>query len=238
MGILLHHATGLSVGTMVFAVNLPLLVWGYKSLGKAFAIKTIIVILMVSFFIDIFKLQFDGVVLTDDIFLASVFGGVLIGFGLGIIMKGEASTGGSTIVAKVMKNSHIKPAQIILVTDVIIVVSSIFVFKDIEKVLWSVVNIYVIAKVIDIVLTGTLSTKVIHISTSKPEKLSHAITKNLAKHGTILQGSGLYRKDDRTLILLILDIKKIGRLKEIINIIDKDAFMVVMEANEMLDNRK
>lgn len=237
MGILLHHLTGWSVGSMIFIVNLPLLIWGYRSLGKVFAIKTIIVILMVSVFVDFFKLQFENVVLTNDIFLASVFGGILIGFGLGVIMKGGASTGGSTIVAKAMKNSHIKPAQIILVTDVIIVVSSIFVFKDVEKVLWSIVNIYVIAKVIDVVLTGTISTKVIHISTTKAEKLSHAITKNLAKHGTILHGSGLYKNEDRTLILMVLDIKKIGRLKEIIEVVDKEAFMVVMEASEMLDKR-
>ena len=235
MAILLHHLSGFSIGEMVIATNVPLLIWGTKYLGKKFAIKTIITIILISFFMDLFTQIFSSITITNNILLASIFGGVIIGFGVGLIIKGNSSAGGSTIIARIISaNSHIKSAQIILFVDVIIVICSIYIFKDIEKALWSIMSIYVTSKSIDIVLTGTLSTKVIHITTNKAEELSHAITEYLGKEGTILKGSTLKTKEDKTLIFIVIDIKKIGRLKEIIQETDDEAFMIVMEAAEML----
>lgn len=234
MGILLHHVTGFSIGAMIFAINFPLIVWGAKALGKIFALKTIAVIVLISFFIDILAYLLKGVVVTDQLLLASVFGGIFIGFGLGFIFKGGASAGGFTIVAKVIENSHIKPSQIILVTDILIVISSIYVFNDVEKALWSIISIYCTAKTIDVVLTGTLSTKVIHITSLKAEELSDTITKELGVKGTILEGTNLTSSRDKKLIFLVLDVKKLAELRCIINDVDEDAFMIVMEASEML----
>ncbi len=235
MAILLHHLSGFSIGSMIIAINVPLLIWGTKYLGKIFAIKTIITIVLISFFIDLFTQIFSSIIITENIFLASIFGGVIIGFGVGLIIKGNSSAGGSTIIARIISsNSHIKPAQIILFIDVIIVICSIYVFKDIEKALWSIISIYATSKSIDIVLTGTLSTKVIHIATNKVDELSLAITNHLGEEGTILNGSTIKTKEDKTLIFIVVDIKKIARLKEIIQQTDEDAFMIVMEASEML----
>ena len=234
MGILLHHTTSLPIGVLIFLINLPLIIWGGKSLGKGFAFKTIGVIFLISIFIDLFSYLFKGVILTDEILLASVFGGIFIGLGLGLIFKADASAGGFTIVAKVLQSSYIKPSQIVLVTDIIIVLSSIYVFNDIEKALWSIISIYITAKTIDVVLTGTLSTKVIHITSLKAELLSKAITKELGIKGTILEGENLTLSRDKKLIFLVLDVKKLPQLKTIIQQNDKDAFMIVMEASEML----
>lgn len=235
MGILLHHLTGLSIGTIVIAINIPLLLWGYKYLGFSFAIKTILSIVLISFFIDALTYVLDNPTLVTNILLASVFGGAVVGLGVGLIIKGNSSAGGSTIVARIVSsNSHIKPAHVILIIDVIIVLSSIYVFKDFEKALWSIMSIYVTAKVIDVVLTGTLSTKVIHIASSKPETLSRKISQTLGHEGTILKGSGIYKQEDKTLIFIVLDIKKLGLLRQIIKENDPEAFMIVMEASEML----
>ncbi|WP_072682585.1 YitT family protein [Arcobacter sp. LA11] len=235
MAILLHHLSGFSIGSMVIAINIPLLIWGTKYLGKKFAIKTIITIILISLFIDLFAKIFSNITITENILLASIFGGVIIGLGVGLIIKGNSSAGGSTIIARIISaNSHIKPAQIILFIDVIIVICSIYVFKDIEKALWSIMSIYATSKSIDIVLTGTLSTKVIHIATNKVDELSLAITNHLGEEGTILKGSTLKTQDDKTLIFIVVDIKKIALLKEIIQQTDEEAFMIVMEASEML----
>lgn len=235
MAILLHHLSGFSIGSMIIVINVPLLIWGTKYLGKKFAIKTIITIILISLFIDLFTQIFSNITITENILLASIFGGVIIGFGVGLIIKGNSSAGGSTIIARIVSaNSHIKPAQIILFIDIIIVICSIYVFKDIEKALWSIMSIYATSKSIDIVLTGTLSTKVIHIATNKVDKLSLAITSHLGEEGTILKGSTLKTQDDKTLIFIVIDIKKIARLKEIIQQTDEEAFMIVMEASEML----
>ena len=235
MALLISKLTGFSIGSMVIAINIPLLIWGYKYLGKKFAIKTIFTIVLSSILIDFFALTLKGFVLTNNILLASVFGGLIIGFGVGLIIKGNASAGGSTIIARIVAaNSHIKPAQVILFIDVIIVLCSIYVFRDLEKALWSIMSIYVTAKAIDVVLTGTLSTKVIHIATNKAEELGEAIASNLNEQGTIINASGLYKHEEKTLIFIVIDVKKLALLREIISQTDEDAFMIVMEASEML----
>ncbi|WP_108061613.1 YitT family protein [Poseidonibacter lekithochrous] len=233
--LLLHKLTGFSIGSMVIAINIPLLIWGYKYLGKRFAIRTIFAIILISLFIDLFSKYLYFPDLISNILLASIFGGLVIGLGVGLIIKGNASAGGSTVVARIVSaNSHIKPAQVILIIDVIIVVSSIYVFKDLEKALWSIMSIYVTAKAIDVVLTGTLTTKVIHIATNKPELLSKRITQRLGNDGTILKGTALHPNQDKTLIFIVLDVKRLGTLRQIIQETDKEAFMIVMEASEML----
>ncbi|MFA9374799.1 MAG: YitT family protein [Poseidonibacter sp.] len=235
MAILLHHVSGFSIGAMVIAINIPLLIWGGKYLGRLFAIRTILAIILISFFIDFFSKFLELEALTNNILLSSVFGGIIIGFGVGLIIKGNASAGGSTIVARIVaSNSHIKPAQVILFIDLFIILCSIYVFKDIEKALWSIMSIYMTSKAIDIVLTGPLSTKVIHIASNKAELLSEKISESLAEEGTIIKGSGLLKEQDKTLILIVLDVKKLAQLRNIINENDPEAFMIVMEASEML----
>jgi len=235
MAILLHHLTGFSVGSMVIAINVPLLILGTKYLGKIFAIKTIVTIVLISFFIDFFANSFTFDLLIKNILVASVFGGVIIGLGVGLIIKANASAGGSTIIARIVSNnSHIKPAQVILAIDVFIVISSIYVFKDFEKAVISIMSIYATSKAIDVVLTGALSTKVIHIATNKPKELSARITEVLGNEGTILKGSTLAQQNDKTLIFIVLDVKRLGTLRQIIEETDEEAFMIVMEASEML----
>ena len=234
MAILLHHLTGFSVGSMVVAINIPLLIMGIKYLGKKFALKTVIAIVLISLFIDGLKVM-ELPIITSNILLASIFGGAMIGLGVGLIIKGNSSAGGSTIIARIVSaNTHIKAAHVILLIDVLIVLSSIYVFKDIEKALWSIMSIYVTAKTIDMVLTGALSTKVIHITTNNEQVLTQAISTYLNVEGTILKGSSFLQSDDKTLIFIVLDVKKLTLLKEIIKEHDPEAFMIVMEASEML----
>lgn len=235
MAILLHHLSGFSISSMVIAINVPLIIWGIKYIGKKFAAKTIITIILISVFIDFFTQNLTEIVITNNILLASIFGGIIIGFGVGLIIKGNSSAGGSTIIARIAyENARIKPAKVIMLIDILIVACSIYIFKDIEKALWSIISIYATSKSIDMVLTGTLTTKVIHITTNKAEELSIAISDNLEEKGTILTGSGLKNNEGKKIIFLVIDVKKISRLKEIIKQTDDQAFMLVMEASEML----
>jgi len=116
MAILLHHLTGLSISTLVIVINAPLLIWGAKYIGKRFAVKTIVTILFMSLFIKFFGQIFIDLAITQNILLASLFGGVFMGIGVGLIIKGNSSAGGSTIIAIVAKKtSNIKPANVILI---------------------------------------------------------------------------------------------------------------------------
>jgi uncharacterized membrane-anchored protein YitT (DUF2179 family) len=116
----------------------------------------------------------------------------------------------------------------------LIVIASVVVFRSIEPALWSLISIYVTAKCIDMVLTGALTEKVVHIATGRPDELARQLIEQLGRHGTILTGTGLYPHQEKTLIFVTVEARRIGLLRDIIRQTDPDAFMVVMDAAEML----
>lgn len=235
MALLIHHISNFSIGTIVLLINIPLLIIGIKYLGKLFAIKTIISIVLLSFFIDLLNEGLKLNSITENILLASIFGGICIGVGVGLILRGEASAGGSTIIAKIIASkTEIKPGQIILFIDFLIIISSIYVFKDVDKALWSIMSIYTTSKCIDIMLTGSPSSKVVHISTIHAENICKHILNKLGHHGTILKGTELTYQKNKEIIFIVVELKKLRTLRDIIKENDPDAFMIVMEASEML----
>ena len=235
MALLLHHLSGFTIGSMVIAINIPLLIVGIKYLGKMFAIRTIVAIVLMSIFIDLFLevLHVEGI--TENILLAALFGGAMIGLGVGLILQGNASAGGSTIIAKIVcANSEIKPGQVILFVDFFIIVSSIYVFGDIDKALWSILSIYVTSRCIDVFLSGSPTKKVVHLVSNKPELLSKKIIETLGDSGSIIKGTGLHVDQQKNIIFIIVELGKLRTLREIIKENDPHAFMVVMDASELL----
>jgi uncharacterized membrane-anchored protein YitT (DUF2179 family) len=190
---------------------------------------------MTSFFIDLFTQAIPLESVTDEMFLATLFGGVMIGFGVGLILRGDASAGGSTIIAKIVSaHSEIRPSQVILTIDAVIIVLSIFVFIDLERALWSIVSIYVTAKVMDILLSGAPNKKIVHLVTRKSDLLSKQIIQKLGYHGTIMSGIGLREKTPKSMIFIVVERNKLRVLREFVRENDPDAFMVVMNASELL----
>jgi len=235
IALLLHHLSGLSMGTIVILVNIPLLLMGMKYLGKLFAVRTVISIVLLSIFIDLFSLYLKIDSITNNILLASVFGGIFIGIGVGLIMRGNSSAGGSTIIARIISSqTEIKPGQVILFIDFLIIAGSIYVFRDVDKALWSIMSIYITSKCIDRMLSGAPTTKVVHISTLHAQTLCSVITEQLGRQGTILKGTGLSNEKDKEIIFIVVELKKLRTLRDIIQQNDPDAFMIVMEASEML----
>jgi uncharacterized membrane-anchored protein YitT (DUF2179 family) len=224
----------ITLGSWIAVIAVPLILLGMKYFGKAFVVKTFISIILISLFTDILKEFIDLQPVTNETILASVFGGLLIGLGVGLVMLGKSSTGGTTILAEVIAvKTRYKTSQIILVIDAFIMFASIFVYGDVEKALFSVIGVYVTSRVVDILLSGKPAQKAVSIVANNVEVLSSEILKYLGEHGTILQGVNLNQKDTRTLILVIVDISKLQLLKEIINEHDPDAFLVIQEASEL-----
>ena len=235
MAILLHYLLGLPTGMMMVVVNAPLLLIGAKYLGKRFTLRTVVTIVLNAMFIDFFTEVLHVKALSHNVILASLFGGGLIGVGLGLVLSGNASAGGSTILAKIIASkTTIKASSVILFIDIIIIIAIGFIFKDVDLALWSLVSIYVSAKGIDMVLTRGPSKKVVHIVSTKIELLCEKIVENLGKDGTIIEGNGIFEKEAKRMIFLVVENQKIRLLKEIIEQNDKEAFMVVMEASELL----
>jgi len=172
---------------------------------------------------------------TDEMFLATVFGGVIIGLGVGLILRGDASAGGSTIIAKIVAaHSEIKPSQVILFIDILTILCSMCVFIDLERALWSIVGIYITAKAIDILLSGRPTKKIVHLVTTKSDLLSQQIMEKLGYRGTIMQGTGLGTAESKSMIFIVVELNRLRVLRELVRENDPDAFMVVMDASELL----
>ncbi len=234
LALLLHYISSFSVGFWMVAINLPLLVIGIKYLGKKFAIKTVITIIFISLTIDFFAEVLKLQPFVEDRVLAAIFGGIFIGIGLAFVIKGNSSAGGSTIVARVVASkTEIKPAQVILIIDSIIIFSSLLIFKDTQQVLYSIVSIYITVIAIDKILTGNLNKKVVHLVTNEVETMSKLIKEKIGPYGTIISGVGLYN-EDKKMILIVIEVTKLQLLRQLVKEVDKDAFLIISEANEML----
>lgn len=235
LSLLLHHISPFTIGSLMIMINLPLLLLGIKYFGKKYAIKTILTIILISVFIDICNEFINLSAATDETILAAIFGGICIGLGLGFVIKGKSSAGGSTIIASIVASkTHYKASEVILLIDASIIALSIYVFNDLEKALWSILSIYVSSRIIDVILTGRPSKKVVHIVTNEVEIVSAQIIKRLGEEGTILNGSGLHKEQNKTMILIVVEISKIQILKDIIKEYDPESFLVITEASELL----
>lgn len=235
VAILLHFLTGLPIGGLMIAINLPLLLIGAKLLGKAFALRSVAAILLTSLLVDLFAEVLHLQALSQNTLLATLYGGIAVGVGVALILRGNASAGGSTIIARIVAaRSHFKPGQVILAIDVLIIISSGVVFQDVERSLWSLISIYVTTKCIDMILTGAPAEKIVHITTERPELISQRIVEELGRHGTILRGTGLDGVQEKKLIFVTVETRRITLLRDIIKQNDPQAFMVVMDAAEML----
>lgn len=235
LSLLLHYITPFSIGTLIAAVNLPLLIIGGKYLGKAFALRTLITIILIALFIDIFDTLFGLKPFIQDITLGSIFGGIFIGVGLALVIKGNSSAGGSTIIARIVASkSEIKPGVVILVIDSLIILSSLFIFDDVARVLWSIISIYITSKIIDTILTGQLNKKVVYLVSNKTNELKSKITDTLGPEGTIIKGDGLFEGQEKRMILIVVEVGKLQQLRQMVQQTDPEGFLIITEATEML----
>lgn len=235
LALLLHYITPFTIGSLIALINLPLLVLGSRYLGKMFAIRTVITIVLISLFIDFFAqiIKLEPFIL--DTILSSIFGGIFIGLGLALVIKGNSSAGGSTIIAKIISSkTEIKPAQVILVIDTIIILSALFILEDRAKILWSIISIYITSKMIDYILTGSLNKKVVYLVTQKTQELKKLITDELGPEGTIIKGDGLFEGQEKKMILIVVEVTKLQRLRQMVRETDPEGFLIITEASEML----
>ncbi len=235
MAILLNHLLDLPIGLLLIAINLPLLLAGAKLLGKAFALRSLVAIGVVSMFIDLLRELLKLPAISNEPLLASLFGGVAVGTGVGLILRGDATAGGSTLIARlVAARSHYKPGQVIFALDVLIIIVSGLVFRAVEPALWSLICIYATSRCINVILTGAPTDKVVHIVSDQVEVLGQQIAARLGPHGSVVTASGLVDGAPRRIIFVTVESRRITVLRDIIRQHDPKAFMVVMEATEML----
>ena len=234
---LLLHALfpQITLGIIIAVVSIPFLILSYIYFGKYYLFKTFIVVLLLSTFTDILKEVLKIEAITHDILLAAVFGGIFIGLGVGLVIKGRASTGSTSVVGEIVaKKTKYKAAEVLLAIDATIMFATVFVYNDIDKSLYSMLSVYVGIRVLDIILTGRPSKKIVNIVSNNVEVLKEQIRERIEEHGTILTGIGLHQGQNKTIIYVTVDAGKIDLLKNLITKYDPDAFMIITEASEFL----
>ena len=234
---LLLHALfpQITLGIFMAIVSIPFLIMSYIYFGKYYLFKTFIVVILLSTFTDVLKEVLHVKSMTNDILLAAIFGGIFIGLGVGFVIKGRASTGSTSVVGEIVaKKTKYKAAEVLLAIDAIIMFASVFVYNDINKSLYSMISVYVGIRVIDMILTGRPSKKIVNIVSNNVEVLKEQIRERIEEHGTILTGIGLHQGQNKTIIYVTVEASKIDLLKNLISKYDPDAFMIITEASEFL----
>jgi uncharacterized membrane-anchored protein YitT (DUF2179 family) len=228
---------GIPIGLFGLVLNIPLTIAGIKILGPRFGIKTIVGFVLTSFFIDgITYLRPEGnAALVDDVLLSCVFAGVLIGFGLGLIFKSRATSGGSDIIAMILaKYTRLQIGKLMIYVDSVIVLFGLIAFKDWQIPLYSWVVIYITGRAIDITLEGADYNKALLIISKKHVDIKNKILYDLERGGTYLKGEGMFTGEEKQIIYTVVSRREVAILEEYISKIDPDAFITIMDASEIL----
>jgi uncharacterized membrane-anchored protein YitT (DUF2179 family) len=236
-GVISFWPDGIPIGLFGLILNIPLTYFGIKILGPKFGIKTIVGFVLASGFMDIityFRAIGDAA-LVDDVLLSCVFGGVLIGFGLGLIFKSRATSGGSDIIAMIIaKYTNLQLGQLMIYVDSVIVLIGLAAFQDWKIPLYSWLVIYITGKAIDMTIEGSNYNKALFIISKEHEKIKNKILYDLGRGGTYFHGKGMYTDEEKQVIYTVVSRREVAVLEQYIHSIDPDAFITVMDTSEIL----
>lgn len=221
----------MSVTNIVF--NALLFILGYKYVGKSSVVKTIVGIVGLSAFLEVTKFF---PVFGDDLFIATVIGGVLVGIGVGLVVRVEASTGGSDFAALILKKffPHISVANLILVIDSLIIVFAGIMFNDYMITFYSAIAMFIASKATDTIAAMGDAAKSVYIMSAKNTEISQMIIETFERGVTGVYSKGIYTGQDNMMLLCVVSPKQLPRLVHKIKEIDKTAFIIVSEAREVL----
>lgn len=231
LALLIHYLTEWPVGSIIFALNLPLFLVGWKFWGKTFFIRTLLGVVGVSVAIDLtagFNFK------TDDLLLSALYGGVLSGAGLGIVLRSGATTGGIDILARLIyEKADISMGKVFFLFDltVITLVASIL---GPEKALYTLVALFISSRVIDRLIEGVDEARAVTIISSLNQAIANSIINNLERGATIIKGYGAYTGKEKNVLYVVVNKQELLPLKKIIRDIDPRAFIIISNVYEVL----
>lgn len=229
---IVYYFLGIQMGTTTIVLNLPLFLLAFIKLGKNFFIRAVTGTTMFSMFLNLLEKVPS---ITEDKFLACIYGGVLIGLGTAFILKGSSSTGGSDLISNIVKKykPEISMSTVIIVFDIVVVLLNMIFFKTIEIGLYSAIAIFLMGKIIDIFFEGFNFAKVIFIISNKYEEIAKAINQDIERGLTGLYGKGMYTNKNKTVLLCVTTRNEVIEIRKVVESIDKNAFLIISNAREV-----
>ena len=236
IAIVLHYMLGFRVGLTALAFNIPLTIIATRILGPRFGTKTVVSFILTSVFVDLLTLLHgESPLVHGDALLSGIFGGVIIGFGVGLIFKSKATSGGSDVIAMIIaRYTKLPLGQMQMIVDSVIVLTGFIAFGDWRIPLYSWITIFVMGKVIDVVQQGVSYDKTLFIISDKYEEICATVLNDIHRGGTILDGEGMYNGASKKIIFTVVNRRELSMLEDMINRIDPKAFLTVIDANEIL----
>lgn len=234
--IVIHHLFNLPIGAVGLALDIPLVIAGFIILGPRFGAKTITGFILLSGWISVLEYWYGyDAFVVDQPLLSGIYGGVLIGLGLGLVFKAKATSGGSDIIAMIIaKYTKLPLGQLMIYVDASIVLISWVAFGDPMIPLISWIIIYLTGKVVDMVLEGINYDKTLFIISDKHQEIQEKIINDLNRGGTKMKGTGMYNESEKTILFTVVNRREMSMLQSYISKIDTNAFMIVINANEVL----
>ncbi len=235
------------VGLIMLILNVPLFLMGMRYIGRKFVVRTLFSTVFLSvaiditepltnFFVENFLLNHEGIPAQSDMLLYAIFGGFLMGLGLGTVFRSGATTGGTDLAAKIVHNfiPRFTIGQILLFIDTSVIIFAAVSFGSFQLALYAIVTLFISSKVIDAILEGVNFAKAVFIISDKSDKISRQIMEKLDRGVTALKGRGMYTGIDRTVLLCIVHRGQLTQLKEIVKEVDKKAFVILTDIREVL----
>ena len=237
IAILVKHWTGGIIDGGVplwltnITLNIPLFFLGWRIKGFSFVKKALVGEISLSTWLAI---QPVWNIAGDDLLLAAVYGGVILGIGIGMVFLGQGTTGGTDMMAALIQKyiSHYSIAQIMQFIDGLIVIVGMYVF-GIQRALYAIIAVYLVTKVSDSLIEGLKFSKQTFIITEKPDEVARVIMEDLDRGSTGICGKGMYSGQEKTIIFCVVNKKEIVKLKELVDDIDPNAFVIVSDAREV-----
>jgi len=224
ISIMANHFTGVPLGVLTLVLNIPFFIIGYKQIGKTFAISTIFSVICYSIGVSILK-PIPGI--THDVLLASVFGGIIVGLGIGLIIRSGGSTDGTEVVAIILdKRIKFSLGEIIMFFNFFILITAGLIFGW-DRAMYSLISYFIAIKVIDIIVEGTDESKAVIIISDKHKDISEAIMDRLGRGMTFIDGKGGCEGGYKNVIYVVVSRLEISKLKSIVNGFDENAFITI-----------
>lgn len=232
VSIIINKIIDIRLGILIFVLNIPFLYIGYKNLGKRFLIKSFFSMLLFSLFIEMFE---GSVEVTDDILLAMVYGGVLLGLGVGLIIKfGGCVDGTESVAIVISKNTSLSVGQVVLVFNLVIFSIAGFIF-GVDRALYSLLTYFITYKVIDLVNEGLEKVKSVMIIAENGESIASEIYKRLGRTSTLIDANGLVTGSKSVLYVVVTRLE-ISEIKRIVEDEDQSAFVTISDVGEVVGN--
>ena len=229
---ILYYLFNFKIGSVIILLNIPLFIYSYFRIGKIFTCKSIFATVLYSKLIDIFD---NRIIYIEDKFLACIYGGILIGLGLALVLKGGASTGGTDLVAHIAIKRQIKAkiSTIIIIIDIFVVLMNIIAFKAIEIGLYSFISIWIIGKMIDVLFEGVNYSKVIYIITKKSNELKETLNIDLDKGVTCIYAETGFDRQEIKILMCVCKRYDVEKVKQASKKVDQNSFIIITDAREV-----